>query len=481
MGPYGDFMYFTGFTDSHARRLRAVFRSADWREVVGRLDVEAARHDLMTPPETENVFKVPVAQLVAINQQKVRGMIAAGERDEERLLATLGAWPARWPEDVPVRLSWVGINLSFRCNMKPPCIYCNQDPVEDRLRIEDWQGLLRSLTPTEGEGAYVSFTGGEPLLLGEALWGPEGLLRAAAEAGAASNVNTNALALTPSAALGLVRSGLMRIHISLDSHRPEVEDWIHQRKGRWQQIVGGLHNLQIAKAILNAQHPQIHLNCVLTRKNAPDFPGFARFVLDMKPVVDGAISGDLDMHIIPVGGEDNRHLRLTAAGYLRFFTETWDEANEAWDEYQLAREVPEEKRGTLEKKVPFMSPFHRVEQRSSLEEWAEHAGRGMPASLALTDRCYVAPTQCFILPNGAQYWCGGHSVSRPEPVGSVLVESIQENIRRSIAQMAALPAVQCRSCAGATLAINQRVEAELRKTIREWLQPPTSTPVQPKT
>jgi len=186
------------------------------------------------------------------------------------------------------------------------------------------------------------------------------------------------------------------------------------------------------------------------------------------------------MHVIPVGGEENRHLRLTAAGYVRFFTETWEQANAVWQEYEIARAVPEEKRGPLEQKVPFMSPYHRVQQRGSLEEWAERAGRGMPAALALTDRCYVAPTQCFILPNGAQYWCGGHTVSRPKPVGSVLAESIQQNIRRSISQMAALPAPQCRSCAGATLAINRTVEGQLRETIKEWLEPPPSRHAKPE-
>jgi hypothetical protein len=95
----------------------------------------------------------------------------------------------------------------------------------------------------------------------------------------------------------------------------------------------------------------------------------------------------------------------------------------------------------------------------------------LPGSLALSERCYVAPTQGFLLPDGAQYWCGGHTVSRPEPVGNVLEHGVQENIRRSLPQVASLPGEQCRNCPGATQAINQVVEARLRQAISERLNP----------
>jgi sulfatase maturation enzyme AslB (radical SAM superfamily) len=460
---------FESFSDPHARRLRAAFDGPDWREVVDSLGAGDRAASVLTPPKTASVFSLPVEQLRSLNEEMVRRMIAAGERDEERLVAALGTWPAEWPEDVPVRLSFVGLNLGFGCNMQPRCLYCNQVPVQDRLGVEEWKALIRSAAPAGGEGPYVSFTGGEPLLLGEALWGPAGLIETATRAGAACNVNTNALALTPEAAVGLVRAGLRRLHISLDSHRPDVQDSIHQCEGRWQQVITGLSNVQIAKTLLQADHPQIHLNCVLTRLNAADFPGFLRFVLGMKPLADGAASSDLDMHVIPVGGEQNDSLRLTADGYRRFFTDTWAAADAVWQEYQTERNVPEDKRGPLERKTPFMSPYHRVQQHGSLEEWAERAARGLPSSCALVYRCYVAPTQCFVLPNGDQYWCGGHTVSRPGPVGSVLGTTVPENIRRSISQMACVPSAYCQSCAGATLAINQSVEGQLRGIVKEWL------------
>lgn len=476
---------FDSYGPQHATRLRERFAEADWRAACEDGTLDRARESLRTPPKTTNVFALPVAQLKAINEARVRALIEAGERDEERLLAELGTWPTKWPEGLPVRLSFLGINLSFACDMQPRCLYCNQQPVAECMTVADWKALLRDLPRTDAEGVYVYFTGGEPFLLGEDLWGAEGLIRVAGDAGAACNVNTNALALTPQAALGLVSSGLGRLHISLDTHRAEVADAIHQQTGRWEQVVRGLHNIQIAKAVLGASHPVIHLNCVLTRLNADDFPEFLRFVLSMKPLQEEEVSKDLDFHVIPVGGERNADLRLTAEEYERFFSETWAAAEAVWQEYRMERGAPapqasdaalESRAPTLAQQMPFLSPYHRVQQQGTLAEWAARAGQGTPGALALSPRCYVAPTQGFVLPDGAQYWCGGHTVSRPVAVGSVLEGSVADNIRRGLAQVAALPADHCRNCAGATLAINQAVESKLREAIRGWLNPKTDQP-----
>ncbi len=466
-------MGFDSFGESHAERLEVRWGGADWWEAVAGGAVEEAGRSLLTPRQTVSVFALPVTELKDLNERQVRGMIEAGERDEERLVAALGTWPTRWPAGRRVRLSFLGINLSMRCDMQPRCVYCNQQPVAEQMTPADWRQVLAGLAAAEaeGEGPYVFFTGGEPLLFAEELWGPGGLLRTAHAAGAVCNVNTNALALTPTAALGLVSAGLGRVHISLDTHRPEAQDALRGGSGRWQQVMRGICNLQIAKALLGVQHPVIHVNCVLTRRNADDFPEFLRFLLSLRPRQAEGLSGDFDMHLIPVGGEQNRELRLTADEYVRFFTETGARAEEVWQEYQTEQEVPADQRGPLQEKVPFMSPFHRVEQRGDLREWAETAAQGRPAELALTPRCYVAPTQSFLLPDGSQYWCGGHATSRPEPLGQVRGAGVAENIQRSVGQVACLPGPHCHTCAGATQAINRSVENALRQTVREWLSP----------
>jgi len=471
-------MLFDQYGPEHAARLNARFAGDDWRAAMSDGAVDTARAALRPPPKVANVFSLPVEQLKAINEARVRALIEAGERDEERLLAELGTWPDEWPADLPVRLSFLGINLTYACDMQPKCIYCNQRTTPECMTVEDWKRVLATLghrgamPARDDQGVYVYLTGGEPLLLSEDLWGPEGLIRAAGDAGAACNINTNALALTPQAALGIVSSGTGRLHISLDTHRAEVADAIHQQAGRWEQVVRGLHNVQIAKTLLGAAHPVIHLNCVLTRRNADDFPEFLRFILSMKPLQDEGISSDLDFHLIPVGGDQNRDLRLTAAQYERFFSETWAAAEAVWQAYQESRGVPEDKRKDLAGQMPFMSPYHRVQQRGELAAWAERAAAGRPGELAISPRCYVAPTQGFVLPDGSQYWCGGHATSRPEPVGNVREHDVAENIRRGLGQVRALPRAECRTCPGATLAINQTVEGRLRQAIQEWINPP---------
>lgn len=465
-------MNFTCYAEDHVRRLTGLLQAEEWQEAIQSGAVRAAESRLLAPPKTANVFGLPVEQLKALNEAAVRQSIATGERDQERLLQALGAWPAQWPEAFPVRLSFVGLCLTLRCDMTPRCLYCNQRPVAEQMTLADWRRLIRSLGPAEGDGPYLYLTGGEPLLLGGGLWGEEGLLRTAHAAGAACNLNTNGLTLSPRAALGLVSAGLGRVHVSLDTHLPEVQDRLCRRRGRWEQIMRGIYNLQIAKALLGAAHPVIHINCVLTRFNADHFPEFLGFLISLKPQVAEGLSSDFDLHLIPVGGEQNADLRLTAEGYVRFFTETWARADAVWQEYMIERGVPDDQRKPLQEKMPFLSPFHRVEQRGDLREWAEAAARGRPAALAMTGRCYVAPTQGFILPDGSQYWCGGHATSRPAPVVNVRAAQFQDNLRQAIGQMACLPGPYCHTCAGATQAINRSVENALRQALREWLTAP---------
>jgi len=457
------------FAEPHRQRLRDLLESSAWQSVIADGLLEAAAADGVAPPETENVFALPVEQLVAANGGATRARIAEGERDTDRLLDVLGTWPAEWPTALPVRLSFLGVNLGFDCNMQPRCVYCNQRAVPSRLRPERLSELIADARGQVGKGPYVYLTGGEPLLAGTALWGPAGLIRKAAGIGASCNLNTNALALTPEVALSLVRSGLGRVHISADTHDAEVADGLYGAPGRWQQAMAGLWNLQVAKALLRADHPLIHLNCVITNRVADLFPGLLAFALSMKPLAEGAVSPDLDMHLIPVGGDGNRHLRLTAGEYQRLFTQTWDAANAVWMGYQAERGVADAERKALHEAVPFMSPYHRVAQRGSLREWAEAAAEGRPCALALTRRCYVAPTQAFVLPDGSQYWCGGHTTTRPAPVGNVLESTVSDSIRRSLAEVRGFPGPACGSCAGATQAINQIVEGRLREQIAGWI------------
>ncbi|MBM4087411.1 MAG: hypothetical protein FJ272_21675, partial [Planctomycetes bacterium] len=132
-------------------------------------------------------------------------------------------------------------------------------------------------------------------------------------------------------------------------------------------MLRGLFNIQVARELLGAAHPQIHVNCVLTRRNLFQFPALLRFLLEIRRVpsaVGGKLSADpffrdFAFHLIPVGGSQNAPLRPTAEEWKRFYAETWAEAEKAWREYQAALGVPEKERSLLTAHTPFASPFRR--------------------------------------------------------------------------------------------------------------------------
>jgi len=86
------------------------------------------------------------------------------------------------------------------------------------------------------------------------------------------------------------------------------------------------------------------------------------------------------------------------------------------------------------------------------------------------DRCFVAPTQAFVLPDGSQHWCGAHAIRRPTPLGNVLGSTLRDNIRANMPQWGKHPNESCTGCAGATCVINQAARRNLQKQIAEWAE-----------
>jgi MoaA/NifB/PqqE/SkfB family radical SAM enzyme len=316
-------------------------------------------------------------------------------------------------------------------------------------------------------------------MLGESVWGDDGLVAFATERGCAVNINTNAALITPRAALQFVKLGLAKLHISLDSADPEVQGELFQGRERVEAVLRGLLNVQVALELLGARHPVTHINCVLTRRNLFQFPELLRFILEIRQVRSAGFEGkitsdpafaDFAFHLIPVGGRENAFLRPTEAEWKRFYTETWAEADHVWQLYQAEIGVPEEERRTLAQQVPFANPYQRVDHQMSLDDYCEQASCGVYWQGALTERCYLAPTQAYVLPDGSQHWCGAHAIRRPTPLGNVLQTGIRANIRRNLDRLSELPGVFCSNCAGATCVINQAMERSLYKQTAEWLR-----------
>jgi sulfatase maturation enzyme AslB (radical SAM superfamily) len=470
---------FSAFLPEHAERLALLAQTDSWRAALADEDrLRRLRETTLKAPAMPDPAALLKDTLVGLNGARIRQRIADGERDIDRLAWDLGQWPQRW-DGPPPPLSFVGIYLTLACDARPKCVYCNQRPVADCLPIAEWRKLVEELIAGEGPKPYFSYTGGEPLICGEELYGPEGLIRLAAEAGAPSNVNTNALELTPEAALSLVHAGTARLHISLDSASPEVQDRLAGTSGRFAQYVEGIYNLQIAREVLGVDHPVVHINCVLTTENLFSYPGLVRFLLERKrvrtPGAESAWRGDphyrdLGIHLIPVGGRENDSIRPTADEWERFLTDTWEQAAGVWNEYQEARGIPEDQRIGYDDYAFFANPYKRVKYAGTLRDYAEAAAKGVQSTLGLGKRCLVVPTQAFFLPDGAQHWCGGHAVTRPEPMGHRGEGAVAGNIERALPRLADLPTDACRGCPVATIFLNQGAEAALRAQVEKWIE-----------
>ncbi|MHC4181552.1 MAG: SPASM domain-containing protein, partial [Planctomycetota bacterium] len=160
-----------------------------------------------------------------------------------------------------------------------------------------------------------------------------------------------------------------------------------------------------------------------------------------------------------------------AEEWKRFYTETWAEAEEIWQDYQAHAGLPAQERKPLPESLGLAAnPFLRVDHRMDLDEYCQQAARGEYWQGALTKRCTVAGTQAFILPDGSQHWCGGHAVRRPPPLGNVTEAKVRDNIRSNISRLAEYPNEFCAGCAGATCMINQAAQHASGDQVSQWLQ-----------
>ena len=466
------------YPEGHRDELETLLASPQWQRVLNSGLVEETRAERIAPGRRRDFAATVIDQLVALNGPRVQTMISQGCRDRDTLFERLATWPDRLGGG-DLKLSFLGLNLTSQCNFSPKCIYCNQPATPDTMALEDWKGIIEEVVPQRADpGPYVYLTGGEPLLLGEALWGDRGLVRHAAERGCAVNVNTNATLITPDVAMRLIKSGLAQLHISLDTADEALQNALCGSE-RFGAILRGIYNVQLARDLVGVSYPGIHTNCVLTKRTAGRFPELIAFILaKRKRTVDreDPFYNDLFPHLIPVGGESNVGLRPSEAGFQRFYEETWARAEAVWAEYQMKGGVAEEDVASLS--GFFANPYQRVKHQGGLEAYARASAEGRYGRLALARHCYVAPTQASFIPDGAQYRCGSHAIRRLLPIGNLHERGVFASIRQGIAGLAELPEEEaCYGCALATLHINQTVEKRLGEKLDEMLgeTPPIHT------
>ena len=471
-------MKLTGYAERHGKELQQLLQAPEWREAVSSGLVGEAAADRLSPGTTRSFIDTVVHQLIEFNQPAVRAMIDRGCRDAQRLLERLSQWPEGLHGKSPA-ISFLGLNVTAECNLQPRCVYCNQSRPDTVVGMESWRKIVDEVTADgDGEGPYVYITGGEPLLLGTELWGDEGLIRFATQRGAAVNVNTNASLITPEIALRLVRAGLAKLHVSLDTADERLHEFLRGREPL-DRVLRGIYNVQLARDLLGVSYPVIHTNCVLTRKNLHGFPRLLAFLLEKRKQAverDDPFAEDLLPHVIPVGGDGNRRLRPEEGEFREFYESVWAGVCRMWEDYQDGLGVAAENRRALF--GYFSNPFLRVQHQGGLEAYVKASAEGRYGRLALSRQCYVAPTQAAFTPDGNQYRCGSHAIRRILPLGNIRRRGVFDSIREGIPGLADLPRQEhCYGCATATLYINQSVEVRLAEAVGEMLKgPPAGAP-----
>lgn len=456
----------THYTPEHRLELESLFASSEWQEAMRSGLVEEVQAERIEPGKLRPFIDTVVDQLLGFNEERVKELVDRGCEDKDHLFRELSKWPDGLEGKDPA-ISFLGLNVTAGCNFDPKCLYCNQLYVQPLAGLDRWKRILAEATSNNGEqGPYVYITGGEPLLLEEDVWGDGGLIRFATERGAGVNVNTNAVMITPEIALRFIKSGLARLHISLDTADRDLQDEFCG-EAQFDAILQGIYNIQLARDIVGVPYPVIHTNCVLTNRNLDLFPELFAFILEKhKQTADGddPFVNDLFPHVVPVGGSENDDLRPSEDEFRRFYEETWPQVSDIWDTYQEKFGVPQDKRTPL---FGFWSnPFLRAEHKGGLDAYVRVSAEGLYGKLALARSCYVAPTQAAFTPDGNQYRCGSHAIRRILPLGNIIERGVFDSIRVGIAGLNDLPQEEhCYGCALATLYINQAVESKLKEKL----------------
>jgi hypothetical protein len=431
----------TGYTPQHRAELERLLGSRPWQEAIRSGLVDEAEAGRIEPGKTRNFIDTVVEQLLAFNERRARELIDRGCDDRQRLLDALSTWPSGLDGRDPV-LSFVGLNVTTDCNLEPRCAYCNQTALEPAVDLAGWKRVVAEVTAgADGEGPYIYITGGEPLVLGTDVWGDE-----------------------------LIRAGLAKLHVSLDTADRAVQDEL-RGGGSFDGTLRGICNVQLARALVGVSHPVIHTNCVLTRRNLELFADLFAFILSRHKQTadrDDPLFNDLFPHVVPVGGADNDGLRPSEAEFRRFYAEIWPHVCETWDRHQQELGIPKDERRVLF--GYFSNPFLRVSHAGGLDAYVRASAAGRYGELALSRHCYVAPTQAAFTCDGRQYACGSHAIRRIMPLGRIAERGVYDSIRAGLAAVEKLPrAEHCYGCALATLYINQSVEARLKERLESML------------
>jgi MoaA/NifB/PqqE/SkfB family radical SAM enzyme len=174
------------------------------------------------------------------------------------------------------------IQVTRHCNQT--CRFCSNPPTGIELSLDEARDRVDDLMARGYDG--VILTGGEPTLVP---WLTQ-LIRYAADRRIAARIITNGQLLADGPLLDdLVQAGLRHAHVSLYSHRPELQDMLTRSPGSHERVIRALDRMGERAGVLTAD-----INCVINHYNAGELDKNVSFIIDRFPWVRHIVWNNLD-------------------------------------------------------------------------------------------------------------------------------------------------------------------------------------------
>jgi len=162
----------------------------------------------------------------------------------------------------------LGVGLSNRCNINPPCVMCSQRNLKNIEEKDMPEEILKRLEDLIKKSEVLSLHGtGEPLLSSR-LFDTIKLT----EKDCWINFNSNGLLLTKDMSNKIINSNIKLINFSIDAAAPQTYQKI--RRNNLQKLKENIKYLQELKKQKNKTFPIIRINIVLMKENLSELPEF---------------------------------------------------------------------------------------------------------------------------------------------------------------------------------------------------------------
>ena len=343
---------------------------------------------------------------------------------KEDILRELGSWQAGKKRS----FTFLGIRVTTSCNVYPRCSYCTQDVLPQKMQLKDWKRIIDEVT--EGgkkEGVILSISGGEPLLLGEEIWGDNGLVKFAAERKMRVGLNTNGHFFTREVANKLIENGIHRVYFGVDGIDPTIHGKL-RGAGNLQKVLRAIKILEEARLnhkeldIKTKHHMHICINMVITNLNFRSFPEVLRYFLNMhRPDEEPFNIYNLLPNVIPVKPPENSQLFLTQNQLKEFDEKIWENVEKVWHNFKVELTTNPSFKARDEKwlRQSFLEfyPFDHFIKRNEYGNrklFFESAENGNYNPIK-PKQCYQCGTSAYVLPNGEVHPCAGKAEFRRHP------------------------------------------------------------------